>query len=253
MDQYARRGLELWLGGMENTSATTMFDTAIIARWLADRTWRAHQHELAHQWFGNLVTCNSWSTSGSTRVRTPHRPVVRAPRGRRPSGRDPRQLRLGDRRHRAPETPAMVSKVWGALWRLSGGRTTLPARRSVLHMLRQRLGDDAFFAGCRCTWIGPAPEPLRRPTSEGVRGRLGRGPRALLLAVVRAWAFPGSTSGSSGIPPRRLNVRVDQSQHIDGTTANHRSSPDRRPRGARSSGRQRWFRQTSAAPRPRPT
>ena len=50
-------------GGMEHTSATTLNDYTIHDR-------RAHldrnsddlvSHELAHQWFGNLVTCKDWS------------------------------------------------------------------------------------------------------------------------------------------------------------------------------------------------
>ncbi|MFA7249525.1 MAG: M1 family aminopeptidase [Dehalococcoidia bacterium] len=52
-------------GGMENTSATTMTDTLL-------HDARAHEdlreqcdsisaHELAHQWFGDLLTCREWS------------------------------------------------------------------------------------------------------------------------------------------------------------------------------------------------
>ncbi|MGE3855752.1 MAG: M1 family aminopeptidase [Dehalococcoidia bacterium] len=52
-------------GGMENTSATTMTDTLL-------HDDRAHEdvteqcdsitaHELAHQWFGDLLTCREWS------------------------------------------------------------------------------------------------------------------------------------------------------------------------------------------------
>jgi aminopeptidase N len=64
---YARYGqiavADFIFGGMENTSATTQTD-----RTLHDE--RAHldfssdplvSHELAHQWFGDLVTCRDWS------------------------------------------------------------------------------------------------------------------------------------------------------------------------------------------------
>ncbi len=51
-------------GGMENISATTMADTEILR---ADFTSSLSDvedlvsHELAHSWFGNLVTCRNWA------------------------------------------------------------------------------------------------------------------------------------------------------------------------------------------------
>src|SRR5690606_32399725 len=51
-------------GGMENITATTMADTEIflsrslLLRGLVDDLV---SHELAHSWFGNLVTCNNWA------------------------------------------------------------------------------------------------------------------------------------------------------------------------------------------------
>ena len=50
-------------GGMENTSATTMFDGAL--RMPSDSFEGSYDgliaHELAHQWWGDLVTCRHWS------------------------------------------------------------------------------------------------------------------------------------------------------------------------------------------------
>ena len=50
-------------GGMENTSATTLTDTSLLdkrARIDSDADGLL-AHELAHQWFGDLLTCRDWS------------------------------------------------------------------------------------------------------------------------------------------------------------------------------------------------
>ncbi|MBX7099366.1 MAG: HEAT repeat domain-containing protein [Myxococcaceae bacterium] len=53
---------EFIFGGMENTTATTLTDTVLHdARAHADSTAEPLiVHELAHQWFGDLVTCRDW-------------------------------------------------------------------------------------------------------------------------------------------------------------------------------------------------
>ncbi len=54
---------EFRFGGMENTGATTMTDLILTD----ERAFLDHEphglvlHELAHQWFGDLVTCQDWS------------------------------------------------------------------------------------------------------------------------------------------------------------------------------------------------
>ena len=50
-------------GGMENTSATTLTDTVLLdERAALDVDFDGLvAHELAHQWFGDLLTCREWS------------------------------------------------------------------------------------------------------------------------------------------------------------------------------------------------
>ncbi|HSC88025.1 MAG TPA: M1 family aminopeptidase [Polyangiaceae bacterium] len=50
-------------GGMENTTATTMYEHILLDK-TAALDIESHDlvaHELAHQWFGDLVTCRDWS------------------------------------------------------------------------------------------------------------------------------------------------------------------------------------------------
>jgi aminopeptidase N len=52
------------LGGMENVTATTMSDTEILLvnnPIFAGGVEDLVSHELAHSWFGNLVTCKNWA------------------------------------------------------------------------------------------------------------------------------------------------------------------------------------------------
>jgi aminopeptidase N len=61
--KYAQTMAEGFSGGMENISATTMTPSMIHdERTLLDTDSESLQsHELAHQWFGDYVTCREWS------------------------------------------------------------------------------------------------------------------------------------------------------------------------------------------------
>lgn len=148
-------------GGMENTSATTLYDTAIFSEESArDRDLNGLiSHELAHQWFGDLITCNSWEhiwlNEGWATYMTPlWQERTAAPLG----GRDVYDTTIrayfdgviGGDTGSAPDTPGMVSKVYSHPWEtFRRGANPYGKGASVLHMLRRRLGDDAFFAGVR--------------------------------------------------------------------------------------------------------
>ncbi|MGO9600539.1 MAG: M1 family aminopeptidase [Isosphaeraceae bacterium] len=61
--KYAQVCLPEFSGGMENTSATSMSDEALIdeIEVLEHNQDGLVAHELAHQWFGDLLTCKDWS------------------------------------------------------------------------------------------------------------------------------------------------------------------------------------------------
>ncbi|MBI3299504.1 MAG: HEAT repeat domain-containing protein [Elusimicrobia bacterium] len=62
-ESYSQVAVSEFPGGMENTTCTTQTDAALIdAEAAADNDVDTLvAHELAHQWFGDLVTCRDWS------------------------------------------------------------------------------------------------------------------------------------------------------------------------------------------------
>ena len=64
-DKYAQVDVDDFVvGGMENTSATTLTSSSLlhprIAAEIHEGSDALLSHELAHQWFGDLVTCRDW-------------------------------------------------------------------------------------------------------------------------------------------------------------------------------------------------
>ncbi|MGP1309271.1 MAG: M1 family aminopeptidase [Phycisphaerales bacterium] len=148
-------------GGMENTSATTMYDTAYfdeIAMEDADLDGLI-SHELAHQWFGDYLTCNSWEHIW---LNEGFATYLESLWFEERDGYDAGYLydcwlnmRGAARRDRVPARdplarPGMVSNLYESPGDVFGKASNpYPKGASTLQMLRAKLGDDAFFGALR--------------------------------------------------------------------------------------------------------
>jgi aminopeptidase N len=211
---------------MENTSATTLYDTAILtAAGHADGDLDGLiAHELAHQWFGDFITCKSWEhiwlnegfatyfTNLWWEERDGHDAYLGAVL------KDFDRVTGADKAD-APYQPAMVSKEGKGPGDAFGrAANPYPKGASILHMLRRRLGDDVFFAGIRAYVqkfkLGSVEtadfrrvmEDVSGETLERFFGQWCYRPGVPVLNVACDWDAAAS----------ELVVRVDQRQTIDG-------------------------------------
>jgi aminopeptidase N len=133
-------------GGMENTSATTMTENIIVDRKAAvDFTSDPLiSHELAHQWFGDLLTCRDWShgwlnESFATYLEMLWDEEHLGVDMYRQGAIENTELYL-EERYRRP----IVTNVFNEPIDLFD-RHLYEKGSVVLHMLRGLLGDDQFF------------------------------------------------------------------------------------------------------------
>jgi aminopeptidase N len=156
--QYAQVCARGFNGGMENTSATTMMDAIVNGR--AGQWDGLIAHELAHQWFGDLVTCNSWDhlwlnegwatyaeALWDEHKASPQGPEKAKEAYQRNIAGNLRSQRVTNRGF-SPDFPAMVSNRYTDPDEMfSRLDNPYPKGACVLHMLRMRIGDTAFFKG----------------------------------------------------------------------------------------------------------
>jgi len=221
-------------GGMENTSATTVYDTAVLdAKALLDGDQDGlNSHELAHQWFGDLHTCNSWEhiwlNEGFAtylealwlEARDGYDAGYLLDMHRNIHGAAQRD-RLDPADDHAWMRPAMVSKLYAdANDVFTKTANPYPKGASILHMLRMSVGDDVFFRGLQ-TYIdrfkfNTVETSDFREVMEDVSGRA-------LEQFFDQWAYrpgvPEITVLSDWDYDRgELSLIVEQTQRIDAMT-----------------------------------
>lgn len=144
---------EFVFGGMENVAATTLTDLVLTDE-RAALDWDAEHlilHELAHQWFGDLVTCQDWSqgwlnegwATYSEHLWSTHHEGV-------DEGAYALFQQLGDYlaedggRYRRPIVTYLFREPIDVFDRHLYEKGAL-----VLHTLRHTLGEEGFWAGVR--------------------------------------------------------------------------------------------------------
>ncbi len=150
--KYAQICLPEFGGGMENTTATSMTDEALL-----DEIQALEQdedglvaHELAHQWFGDLMTCKDWSHIWLNEGFASYFDPLFAEHDK---GVDEFRFRMdgelrgylgNDRMYRRP----IVENKYNSPMQMFDGMTYSKGG-CVLHMLRGLLGDDGWWKGIR--------------------------------------------------------------------------------------------------------
>ncbi len=133
-------------GGMENTSATTLTDTTLFTD--ATENIRNSQslvaHEMAHQWFGDLVTCKDWSHIWLNEGFATYYQVLLD--GKK-NGRDAMLYDLYNNAHRVLDVTndanSIVRRNYKDPFEMFG-YLAYPKGAWVLHMLRSQLGEDLY-------------------------------------------------------------------------------------------------------------
>jgi aminopeptidase N len=174
-DKYAQVVAYRYGGGMENTSATTMGDILQDQHSILDSDSDGIiAHELAHQWWGDLVTCRDWAhlwlnegfASYAEALWDEHRYGADAYAHNMLSKADSaisggKKRPVVDRRYPTPlsmfDSRAYPKGAW------------------VLHMLRRQVGEDEFFKGVQQYGSGHRLQSAEtadfRRTMERVTGR----------------------------------------------------------------------------------
>ena len=132
-------------GGMENTSATTLTDSTLFSS--ATENIRNSQglvaHEMAHQWFGDYVTCKDWSHIWlNESFATYYETLFNGHK----NGRDDMLYELYGRTRQITgltNVNAIVRRTYDSPTEMFD-YLAYPKGGWVLHMLRAQLGDDLF-------------------------------------------------------------------------------------------------------------
>ena len=189
--KYAQVTVADFVGGMENVSATTLVDWLPDARAYRDRPWYRESlipHELAHQWFGDLVTAENWANYWLNEGMAEFMPgqywgVKQGPHAEQDYYLAEYRQFLGlDARRRMPLATYNSNNVY-------------PKGALVLEMLKAQLGPERFWAAMRRYLTRNA---YGSATSDDLRQAVLDATGESLPWFWSQWIYSGGLSGIRG-------------------------------------------------------
>ncbi|MHC4107350.1 MAG: M1 family aminopeptidase [Planctomycetota bacterium] len=175
-DRYAQICCEGFGGGMENTSATTLGNRTLhdARSFLDSDADGLIAHEMAHQWWGDLLTCRDWAHLWLNEGFASYFEALWDEYDLGPDefaynmNRKARSARRGGR-----DRP-IVDRAYSHSRAMFDSRA-YPKGAWVLHMVRRRLGDELFWQVLNAYATGHAYQTVEtvdlRKTIEQVTGR----------------------------------------------------------------------------------
>jgi aminopeptidase N len=222
-DKYAQViARDFHFGAMENTSATTL-----APQFASGRPGSADPiiaHELFHQWTGDLVTCRGWEHLWLNEGWASMSECMWAEHKRGADGYQRAMLRfIGQERGQsadtaAPRSNALVSHRYSDPdQRFFAANNVYSKGACVLHMLRQRLGDEIFWKGVR---LYIDRNRFNQAETDDFRNALEEVSGQSLERFFHQWCYrPGlpklSVDYTYDEVHQKLTVVIEQTQKID--------------------------------------
>lgn len=126
-----------WGGGMEHQTMS----------YVVNYSWGLLTHELAHQWFGDMVTCGSWEDIWLNEGFATYLEGISRERFHPGDWTPWKQGRINSITGQAGGSVRVDDT--SSVGRIFSGRLTYNKGAYLLHMLRWKLGNEAFFQGVR--------------------------------------------------------------------------------------------------------
>ena len=224
--KYSQAFVEDFGGGMENISATTQIEEMIHdeRELLDDDSESLQSHELAHQWFGDYVTCRDW---GQIWLNESFATYMQAMWTEKLKGHE--EFLYSDIRNNHDQVLGswndgdrrpIVTKYYANKDAMFDNYA-YPGGGSVLHMLRKHLGDKLFFKSLNHYLTTNAHQPV---STEDLRIAVEEASGQSMDWFFDEWLYKMGhpvfeVTQSYDDVKKQLTLNVKQTQKVDVTNA----------------------------------